>query len=260
MTHDPSDPPPPPRIRPQSTVLLRPQAAFVRDVVRGCWWPWGRRRRRIAEKTHMCVCVCVPLYRFVSAVQRRHALYRPLGVRDAACRLSTDGLTRHVGSKHDAAYRLAVDSLTTAERAVRAITAWQAAITRVRAITGGGCGDGGGSSDDDLVALSSVVSLRCPLGGTRINEPARYAQCKHLACFDLGNFLDVNSRARKWTCPVCQHAAHPEGLVTDAYLAHVISQLPALDDPFDDDNNITEVEVRPDGMDTHGTHVPPLRA
>jgi hypothetical protein len=38
-------------------------------------------------------------------------------------------------------------------------------------------GDGGDSSSDDLVALSSVVSLRCPLGGTRINEPARYAQC-----------------------------------------------------------------------------------
>lgn len=160
-----------------------------------------------------------------------------------------------------------------------AITAWQAAITRVRAITGAGCGDSGGSSDDDLVALSSVVSLRCPLGGTRLNEPARYAQCKHLACFDLGNFLDVNSRARKWTCPVCQYAAHPEELVTDAYLAHVISQLPTIDDPFDDDNNITEVEVGPDGTyygspkdaedvhdspmlprPTHGTHEPALRA
>lgn len=57
------------------------------------------------------------------------------------------------------------------------MTDHQAAITRVRAITGGGCGDGGDSSSDDLVALSSVVSLRCPLGGTRINEPARYAQC-----------------------------------------------------------------------------------
>ena len=34
----------------------------------------------------------------------------------------------------------------------------------------------------------------------------------------------------------------------DAYLTHVLSQLPPLgDDPFDDDNAITEVEVGPDG-------------
>jgi hypothetical protein len=117
----------------------------------------------------------------------------------------------------------------------------------VQAIAGGD-GDGGSDTEDDCVALSSVVSLRCPLGGTRITEPVRYKACKHLACFDLGNFLDVNSRARKWTCPVCQHAAHPEGLMCDAYLTHVLSQLPPLgDDPFDDDNAITEVEVGPDG-------------
>ena len=55
---------------------------------------------------------------------------------------------------------------------------------------------------------------------------------------------------------MCQHAAHPEGLVTDAYLAHVISQLPTLDDPFDDDNNITEVEVGPDGTCLDGRRQP----
>ena len=54
-----------------------------------------------------------------------------------------------------------------------------AAVAAVRrAVTGkdggGGAGADAGSDSDDFVATSMIISLRCPLSGTRIETPARY--------------------------------------------------------------------------------------
>ncbi|KAK3280577.1 hypothetical protein CYMTET_11588, partial [Cymbomonas tetramitiformis] len=122
--------------------------------------------------------------------------------------------------------------------------AFQQAVASARHFAGGG--DGGDGSDDDVVVASSVVSIRCPLGGTRIIKPGRYKSCKHLGFFDLENFLEVNSKARKWQCPICKYAAPPDQLQEDPYMLHVLSLLPAEDLDSDDDG-ITEIEIGPDG-------------
>lgn len=37
-----------------------------------------------------------------------------------------------------------------------------------------------GTEDDDLMALSTTVALRCPLTGCRINKPARFVNIRGL--------------------------------------------------------------------------------
>ena len=58
-----------------------------------------------------------------------------------------------------------------------------------------------GDDDDELQVGATVLSLRCPLLGSRIRTPGRFAEVPGLACFDLEAFLDSAARTRKWQCP-----------------------------------------------------------
>lgn len=63
----------------------------------------------------------------------------------------------------------------------------------------------GDEDEDDVVALSTILSVRCPLGLCVINLPARGVYCKHLQCFDLRTFLQFGKKARSkaYRCAVC---------------------------------------------------------
>lgn len=75
-----------------------------------------------------------------------------------------------------------------------------------------GVGVGGGIAGADpkdgngmpLDQASLKVSLKCPITFKRIVLPARGQECKHIQCFDLESYLQVNSERGTWRCPVCK--------------------------------------------------------
>lgn len=60
---------------------------------------------------------------------------------------------------------------------------------------------GGDADDDDVQTSCTVLSLRCPLTGSRIVQPALFHKVSGMAVFDLQAFLDTAQRSLKWQCP-----------------------------------------------------------
>jgi E3 SUMO-protein ligase PIAS1 len=71
------------------------------------------------------------------------------------------------------------------------------------------------ANDSDIVATSSVMSLKCPLSTLRIQVPCRSIVCTHNQCFDASSFLELQKQAPTWTCPVCSKATSFESLQVD---------------------------------------------
>ncbi|KAF3448627.1 hypothetical protein FNV43_RR09340 [Rhamnella rubrinervis] len=61
-------------------------------------------------------------------------------------------------------------------------------------------------ADNDISEGPSRISLNCPISYTRIRTPVKGRLCKHFQCFDLSNFLDINSRRPSWRCPHCNQS------------------------------------------------------
>jgi zinc finger MIZ domain-containing protein len=51
---------------------------------------------------------------------------------------------------------------------------------------------------------SLKVFLKCPITCKRITLPARGHDCKHIQCFDLEAYLQINCERGNWRCPVCK--------------------------------------------------------
>ncbi|GIL47263.1 hypothetical protein Vafri_4124 [Volvox africanus] len=94
--------------------------------------------------------------------------------------------------------------------------------------------------DDELQTGATVVSLRCPILGTRVRTPARFEEVKGLACFDLEAFLDSAARTRKWQCPTSMAHTTVHSLQIDTYMQRIISALANFP-------SVMEVEVESDG-------------
>lgn len=58
--------------------------------------------------------------------------------------------------------------------------------------------------EDGVEQTAIKVSLKCPITYRRINLPARGHDCKHIQCFDLQSYLQMNSERGTWRCPVCK--------------------------------------------------------
>ena len=80
-----------------------------------------------------------------------------------------------------------------------------------------------GSDDDDIVALSTVLGLHCPLSLMRIQAPARGKSCTHLQCFDLATYLQFNETAtsKAWICTICHRYVPFSDLCVDPYFANI---------------------------------------
>jgi E3 SUMO-protein ligase PIAS1 len=95
------------------------------------------------------------------------------------------------------------------------------------------------ANDSDIVATSSVMSLKCPLSTLRIQVPCRSIVCTHNQCFDASSFLELQKQAPTWTCPVCSKATSFESLQVDQYVDDILqSTSPDID----------QVTVEPDGV------------
>ncbi|CAI7628980.1 unnamed protein product [Penicillium glandicola] len=95
------------------------------------------------------------------------------------------------------------------------------------------------ANDSDIVATSSVMSLKCPLSTLRIQVPCRSIVCTHNQCFDASSFLELQKQAPTWTCPVCSKSTSFESLQVDQYVDDILqSTSPDID----------QVTVEPDGV------------
>lgn len=70
----------------------------------------------------------------------------------------------------------------------------------------------GGAASDDIEVTNATVSLKCPLTGSRMRTPARFASVPGLRCFDLDAFLSTAERTRKWQCPHSMKACAVDSL------------------------------------------------
>ncbi|KAK5206074.1 E3 SUMO-protein ligase pli1 [Exophiala xenobiotica] len=95
------------------------------------------------------------------------------------------------------------------------------------------------ADDPDIVATSSVLSLKDPVAYTRIVTPCRSIGCNHNQCFDAGCFLQLQEQAPTWTCPICNKAAPWENLVLDQYVNDILNSTPT---------DTEAVTVQPDGQ------------
>ncbi|KAJ5107550.1 transcriptional regulator family: Zinc finger MIZ-type [Penicillium angulare] len=78
------------------------------------------------------------------------------------------------------------------------------------------------ADDSDIVATSSVMSLKCPLSTLRIQVPCRSVVCTHNQCFDASSFLELQKQAPTWTCPVCTKSTSFESLQVDQYVDEIL--------------------------------------
>ncbi|KKK25069.1 MIZ zinc finger protein [Aspergillus rambellii] len=95
------------------------------------------------------------------------------------------------------------------------------------------------AEDSDIVATSSVMSLKCPLSTLRIQVPCRSVLCTHNQCFDASSFLQLQEQAPTWTCPVCLKATSYESLHIDQYVEDILRST---------STDVDQVIIEPDGQ------------
>ncbi|RAH42998.1 Zn-finger transcription factor [Aspergillus brunneoviolaceus CBS 621.78] len=98
------------------------------------------------------------------------------------------------------------------------------------------------AEDTEIVATSSVMSLKCPLSHTRITVPCRSIICTHNQCFDASSFLQLQEQAPQWLCPVCSKATSFESLQIDQYVDDILRLTPS---------DTEQVIIEPDGKWSH---------
>ncbi|KAJ6109774.1 hypothetical protein N7486_002009 [Penicillium sp. IBT 16267x] len=94
------------------------------------------------------------------------------------------------------------------------------------------------ADDSDIVATSSIMSLKCPLSTLRIQVPCRSVVCTHNQCFDASSFLQLQKQAPTWTCPVCAKSTSFESLQVDQYVDEILQST---------DSEVDQVVVEPSG-------------
>lgn len=91
---------------------------------------------------------------------------------------------------------------------------------------------------DELVATSSVLSLKDPVAYTRIVTPCRGIGCNHNQCFDAAAYLQLQEQAPTWTCPICQKPVPWADLALDMYVNDILTSTR---------RDIDAVTIAPDG-------------
>uniref|UniRef100_A0AAY4CXS7 SP-RING-type domain-containing protein n=1 Tax=Denticeps clupeoides TaxID=299321 RepID=A0AAY4CXS7_9TELE len=83
-------------------------------------------------------------------------------------------------------------------------------------------GTAGLNGEDGVEQTAIRVSLLCPITFRRIQLPARGHDCRHIQCFDLESYLQLNCERGTWRCPVCNKTALLEGLEVDQYMLGIL--------------------------------------
>ncbi|XP_022257226.1 zinc finger MIZ domain-containing protein 1-like [Limulus polyphemus] len=79
--------------------------------------------------------------------------------------------------------------------------------------------------EDGVEQTAMKVSLKCPITFKRVSLPARGQDCKHIQCFDLESYLQMNCEKGAWRCPICNKTAYLEGLEVDQYVWAILTNL-----------------------------------
>ncbi|WJZ81908.1 hypothetical protein VitviT2T_001717 [Vitis vinifera] len=93
-------------------------------------------------------------------------------------------------------------------------------------------------SDNEIVEGPSRISLNCPISRTRIKVPVKGHSCKHLQCFDFGNFVEINSRRPSWRCPHCNQYVCYTDIRIDQNMVKVLKEV---------GENVADVIISADG-------------
>ncbi|KIW71164.1 hypothetical protein, variant [Phialophora macrospora] len=91
---------------------------------------------------------------------------------------------------------------------------------------------------DEIVATSTVLSLKDPVGYTRITTPCRGIGCSHVQSFDAACYLQLQEQAPTWLCPICNKAVPWESLALDQYVNDILNLTP---------RDVEAVTLEPDG-------------
>uniref|UniRef100_H9FXI4 Zinc finger MIZ domain-containing protein 2 isoform 2 n=1 Tax=Macaca mulatta TaxID=9544 RepID=H9FXI4_MACMU len=86
-------------------------------------------------------------------------------------------------------------------------------------------GTPGPNGEDGVEQTAIKVSLKCPITFRRIQLPARGHDCRHIQCFDLESYLQLNCERGTWRCPVCNKTALLEGLEVDQYMWGILNAI-----------------------------------
>ncbi|KAI9844097.1 MAG: SUMO ligase siz1 [Sclerophora amabilis] len=100
------------------------------------------------------------------------------------------------------------------------------------------------AQDADIVATSTVMSLKCPLSTLRMDLPCRSTLCLHNQCFDAASFLQLQEQGPTWTCPICNKIISFEVLVVDQYVDDILRKT---------SRSVDQVSIEPDGRWSHNT-------
>ncbi|ORX88892.1 hypothetical protein K493DRAFT_410759 [Basidiobolus meristosporus CBS 931.73] len=88
-----------------------------------------------------------------------------------------------------------------------------------------------GELDDDnsrevkVFQPSIRLSLRCPINHQRIHTPVKGVRCRHVGCFDLHAYLQVNAIKPMWECPICDRDLPLEELRCDVMVENILAEL-----------------------------------
>lgn len=94
------------------------------------------------------------------------------------------------------------------------------------------------ANDPDVVATSTVLSLKCPLSYMRLRLPCRSITCTHIQCFDGNSYLQLQEQGPQWLCPVCNKSAPFENLAVDDYVRDILERT---------SEDAEQVTIEPDG-------------
>uniref|UniRef100_A0A3Q3NGC9 Zinc finger, MIZ-type containing 1a n=1 Tax=Mastacembelus armatus TaxID=205130 RepID=A0A3Q3NGC9_9TELE len=101
-------------------------------------------------------------------------------------------------------------------------------ITKIKRNFSSAAASAGGTTlngEDGVEQTAIKVSLKCPITFRRIQLPARGHDCKHVQCFDLESYLQLNCERGTWRCPVCNKTALLEGLEVDQYMWGILNAI-----------------------------------
>ncbi|CAN0841190.1 E4 SUMO-protein ligase PIAL2 [Linum grandiflorum] len=92
--------------------------------------------------------------------------------------------------------------------------------------------------DCDIIEGPSRISLNCPISFSRIKFPVKGSLCKHLQCFDFGNYVEINSKRPSWRCPHCNQNVSYDDIRVDQNIVQVLKEV---------GDSITHVNISADG-------------
>lgn len=94
------------------------------------------------------------------------------------------------------------------------------------------------NSDCDVIEGPSRISLSCPISRTRFKLPVKGHACKHLQCFDLWNYIKINTRIPSWRCPHCNQSVCYTDIRVDQNMRKILEEA---------GRNATDVVISSDG-------------